>query len=203
MGCPSEVILEESLDFSIVTHDPNTANIADASALPSYRVYEAQVGTALLTGTMAKLDDDNTTGCYSASIDCTAANGFEVGKNYTIYITATVAGVTGGVTYGFTCHALHDEAGTGAVAVNHDYGGADALTYVTSEGPGVDNATIHAFLTVDYDAGNRTRQYVKGASKTNADGQWEWDMYLDPGDYTIVFYKQNEYGPDTAEITVA
>jgi len=34
-------------------------------------------------------------------IACTAANGFEDGKSYTIYIEATVNSHTGGISYGF------------------------------------------------------------------------------------------------------
>jgi hypothetical protein len=63
--------------------------------VPAYRVYEAETGSAILTGDMAKLDDANTTGHYSEEITLSAANGFEVGKSYNIYITAAVSGVTG------------------------------------------------------------------------------------------------------------
>jgi len=50
---------------------------------------------------MPKLDDVNTTGFYAILVPCTLANGFELGKNYTVYIQATVNGITGGISYGF------------------------------------------------------------------------------------------------------
>jgi hypothetical protein len=50
---------------------------------------------------MAKLDDANTTGFYTELIACTAGNGFESGKPYTVYIEATVDSDTGGISYAF------------------------------------------------------------------------------------------------------
>src|SRR3990172_8895183 len=101
MGCPSEVILGDSAVFSICTHDPDTGILTDADSAPSYRVYEDETSTPILTGSMSKLDDANTTGFYTESIDCTAGNGFEDGKTYTVYIEATVDSDTGGIAYGF------------------------------------------------------------------------------------------------------
>jgi len=101
MGCPASVTIGDNLVFSICTHDPDTGVLTDADANPSYRVYEDETATPILTGTMSKLDDDNTTGFYTESIACTAANGFEDGKTYTIYIEATVDSDTGGISYGF------------------------------------------------------------------------------------------------------
>ena len=106
MGCPSEVILEDNLVFSITTHDPDTGVLTDADAVPAYRVYEDETGTAILTGNMAKLDDANTTGFYSELIACTTANGFENGKSYNIYITATVDSDEGGISFGFKARDL-------------------------------------------------------------------------------------------------
>jgi len=100
MGCPSEVVIGDNLVFSICTHDPDTGVLTDADAAPAYRVYEDETAVAILTGTMDKLDDANTTGFYSEILACTALAGFEDGKTYTIYIAATVDGDTGGISYG-------------------------------------------------------------------------------------------------------
>lgn len=108
MGCPSEVIIGDNLIFSICTHDPDTGVLTDADASPSYRVYEDETSTPILTGNMAKLDDLNTTGFYSELIACTVANGFENGKTYTIYIEATVDSDTGGICYGFKAITKND-----------------------------------------------------------------------------------------------
>jgi len=101
MGCPTEVEIDTNLVFTVCTHDPATSILTDADAVPAYRVYEDETGTTILNGNMAKLDDAGTTGFYSKSIACTVANGFEVDKTYTVYITATVAGSVGGISYGF------------------------------------------------------------------------------------------------------
>lgn len=96
--------IDDVLTFPVNTH--TTAGAAsDASSPPTYRVYEDETGTALLNGSTAKLDDSNTTGFYSEQITLSAANGFEVGKCYTIYISATVGGVTGTMAHTFKVEA--------------------------------------------------------------------------------------------------
>jgi len=102
MGCQSLVILGNNLTFTITTHDPDTGELTDADAAPTYRVYEDETAVAILTGTMSTLDTANTTGFYGEQIACTAGNGFEAGKSYNIYIEATVDADTGGISYGFT-----------------------------------------------------------------------------------------------------
>lgn len=87
--------IDDYLTFYCNTHDPDTGVATDASAAPTYRVYEDETGTPILTGSMALLDTANTTGFYSERIQLTAANGFEEGKCYCIYITATVDSDTG------------------------------------------------------------------------------------------------------------
>lgn len=101
MGCQSEVVIEDNLVFSVTTHDPDTGVLTDADSVPTYRIYEDETATPILTGSMAKLDDANTTGFYTELIACTAANGFESGKSYTIYVIATVDSDQGGISYGF------------------------------------------------------------------------------------------------------
>lgn len=114
MGCPSEVYIGDNLVFSICTHDPDTGHLTDADAAPIYRIYEEETAAAILTGTMTKLDDANTTGFYTELIACTAANGFEAGKSYTVYIEATVDSDTGGICYGFRADDITLSEITGA-----------------------------------------------------------------------------------------
>jgi hypothetical protein len=66
----------------------------DADALPTYQVYE-EGGTTALAGlpAAAKRDDANTTGYYEAVVTLSNANGFEVGKSYTIRKRAVIGGV--------------------------------------------------------------------------------------------------------------
>jgi hypothetical protein len=103
MGCPtsSEIGDAVTLTFSVMTHDPDTGILTDADAVPSYRIYENETATPIATGDMAKLDDGNTTGFYTEDITISAANGYEHGKTYTIYIVATVDGDQGGISYAF------------------------------------------------------------------------------------------------------
>lgn len=89
-----------------------------------------------------------------------------------------------------------------AVEVDHNYGGPDNYSYLTTDGRGIDNATVIAYLKSDYDAGNRDESYYKDAVLTDVNGQWTQPMLLDPGEYVLYFYKQGEYGPDTADLTV-
>jgi len=109
--------IDDTLVFSVTTSDAATGALTDADAVPDYRVYEDETGTAILTGSMAKLDDTNTTGFYSEQITLSAANGFEVGKSYNIYVTAAVDSVTGGTSGGFKVIATIPTAATVAAAV--------------------------------------------------------------------------------------
>jgi len=93
--------------------------------------------------------------------------------------------------------------GSGAILVNHNYGGTDNLRYVAPNGVGIDNATIQIFVRSDYDAGKRGRGYIIAESVTGTDGRWVRDVALDPGDYTVVFFKQGLYSPTVINITVA
>lgn len=87
--------LDDLVSFTVNTHDPTTGAETDADAPPGYRVYEDETGTPILTGTMALLDDGNTVGQYSEQIMLSAANGFEVGKSYSIRVRAVVGGTAG------------------------------------------------------------------------------------------------------------
>ncbi len=98
------------------------------------------------------------------------------------------------------CYCL---VGTGSISIDHNYGGTDALAYVIDGGTAVEDALVQAYLKAEYDAGNRTRNYVKAETRTGANGRWESEMRLNAGTYTLVYYKQGEYGPDIQEITVS
>jgi hypothetical protein len=87
--------IDDFVTFTCNTHDPETGEATDADSVPTYRVYEDETGTPILTGSMALLDSANTAGFYSERIQLTAASGFEVGKTYSIYISATVNSIEG------------------------------------------------------------------------------------------------------------
>ena len=54
--------------YSISTLDPSTGVVADADADPTYRLY-SNAGGLIANGTLSKLDDTNTVGLYSVSLD--------------------------------------------------------------------------------------------------------------------------------------
>lgn len=142
--------IDDLLTFVCNTHTPSTGAATDADSAPSYRVYEDETGTPILTGTMALLDGSNTAGFYSEQITLSAANGLEKGKSYNIYISATVGGVTGTMAHTFqieaevdantvsdkTGYGLANGAITAAViatgAVDADALASDAVTEIQS-----------------------------------------------------------------------
>jgi hypothetical protein len=93
--------IDAVLTFPANTHAAATGAATDGDSAPTYRVYEATTTAPILTGTMTLHDDANTAGFYLASITLSAANGLEVGKAYTIYVSATVGGVTGTLNHTF------------------------------------------------------------------------------------------------------
>lgn len=93
--------------------------------------------------------------------------------------------------------------GTGAVPVDHDYGGTDNLAFQTQSGSGIEKATVQAYLKSDWDAGRRTAAYVRGETVTVTGGRWLAPVMLDPGVYTLLYYRQGFYQSSTRELTVA
>lgn len=127
--------LDDLLTFAVNTHTPSTGAATDADSVPSYRVYEDETGTAILTGSMAKLDDANTTGFYSEQITLSAANGFEKGKCYTIHVSAAVGGVTSTMHHAFQIEAEVDAnqvSNLGANVITAAAIAADAVTEIQS-----------------------------------------------------------------------
>ncbi len=95
-----------------------------------------------------------------------------------------------------------DVFGTGPTAVDHNYGGANALAYKTAGNAGVAGATIFCYLTSDYNAGNRGQGFLQGRTITTTGGIWQSPLYLNPGAYTLVYFLPGQYGPNTVAITV-
>lgn len=93
--------------------------------------------------------------------------------------------------------------GSGTTPVDHDYGGANALAYRTASGRGVDGATVLVYTRENYDAGRRTVNYIVARAQTTTDGQWAAGVMLNPGEYTLIFYKSGLFGPDRVDLTVA
>jgi hypothetical protein len=96
-----------------------------------------------------------------------------------------------------------DLTGMGQVVVDHDYDGADNYRYITSDGAGIGGAVVRAYLASEYSQGNRSRDYILAEVRTTSSGRWDQAMMLDPGTYTLVFYKQGSYGPDVTQVIVS
>jgi hypothetical protein len=100
--------VEDTPTFTITARRVDTGAASDADTSPMYHVYEDETATPLITGTMSLLNAANTAGFYSEQITLSAANGFEKGKSYNVYIQATVNGVTGSTTRFFQIEAEVD-----------------------------------------------------------------------------------------------
>lgn len=92
--------IDDALTFAASVHNSTGAAVA-ADGSVYWRVYENETGTALLNGTMTRIDSTNFPGTYTEAITLSAANGFEVGKQYTVAVKAGVEGVTGEMTHNF------------------------------------------------------------------------------------------------------
>lgn len=114
--------IDDNLTFYATTSRFDTGNGTDADSAPTYRVYEEETATPLLTGSMALLDSTNTAGFYSEQIALTTANGFERSKCYAIYIAGTVNSVNG-VDY----RTFQVGAKVNTVAISGDITAADNL----------------------------------------------------------------------------
>jgi len=92
-----ECVINQYLTFAICAKSPTTfaggGQAVDADSNPSYRIYEEETATPILTGTMTKLDDAGTIGFYSEKIQLTAAAGFEKAKCYNIYVYYEISSV--------------------------------------------------------------------------------------------------------------
>lgn len=84
------VALEDTVYLHVGTTDPSTGGAANASSTPTVTVEEDGVAMGY-SPTVTNV----ATGLYRITIVCSAANGFEWGKRYSVYLVATVAGVTG------------------------------------------------------------------------------------------------------------
>lgn len=83
--------LGETIIIDFVTRLP-TGTVSDADSTPTVEVFEETTDTAILTPTATKRTSK--TGNYRISIDLTTANGFEVGKNYSVIVSATCGGIS-------------------------------------------------------------------------------------------------------------
>lgn len=172
-----DIALNEVVYFDGIASN-STGAAVDADSTPTFEVFEEATDTDIgVGGNMTKRTSK--TGHYRGSFTISAANGFEVGKFYSVVGTAVVGGVTvKGVLMEFRCSAA--EAVVGAILSTIDAAGMDAVLIDgktfreamriiaattagmlsgagtgTEEFLGLDKATPRVTATVD-SAGNRT-----------------------------------------------
>lgn len=138
--------IDDACTFVANTHNASTGAATDADSAPSYRIFENETATPILTGSMALLDSSNTDGFYSEQITLSAANGFEKGKSYNIYISAAVNSVTGTM-----AHSLQIEAEVDANVVSDTGSVADAVWDEATSGH-TTSGTFGEQLKTDVDA---------------------------------------------------
>ena len=93
--------LNDVITIPCVTASPSTgaAKVADSS--PTYRIYKANSTIPVQTGSMAALDNINTTGLYGANVQLSLVKGFIKGKSYVVYVEAVVETIKGTTVYTF------------------------------------------------------------------------------------------------------
>jgi hypothetical protein len=176
-----------TLTFYATTTRFDTGNATDADAVPTYRVYKEETAAPILTGSMALLDAANTIGLYSEQITLSAANGFENGKDYAIYIQATVNGVTGTIVYTF-------RVGTGAAAgaIEFTYTVTNSQTGVPIEGVEVWFATDSGFANIVFSGTTDTFGILRDDNGNKP--------FLDAGTYHIRLNKAGFIFQDDSEV---
>lgn len=178
--------IDDLLTFAVQSKAGTTGILTDADGNPAYRVYEDETSTAILTGTMAKLDDANTTGFYSEQITLSAANGFEAGKCYHVYIVSTVGGVAIG-----ELHNFQILADINVKAISDDITAADILETWTDQSITGTADTGTTTTMVDAARTEADTDYWKGATivftSGNLAGQARLITAFDPGNDEITF----------------
>ena len=85
------MIIGEPVTLNFPTHDPHTGQVQDADFLPTCQVFQNNDNTPLLTPLVVKIVAQ--TGLYRVTFMANSTNGFQIGSNYNVDVTATVAGI--------------------------------------------------------------------------------------------------------------
>jgi hypothetical protein len=158
-----DIALDEVIYFDAITSHPSTGAATDADSTPSFEVFEESTDTAIVSGNLTKRTSK--TGNYRGTATLSAANGFEVGKWYSIIASATVNSVAGkGVIRNFRVVPAEAQAG---------YPKVDAQ-YV--EGAAPDDATTVAGAVLDEALSGHTTAGTLG--KAVADVETDVDTLL-------------------------
>ena len=116
------VSLGDSVFLHFGTTSTTTGAATNADSTPTVNV--AEDGVAL---GYAPTVTNITTGLYMVQIDCTAGNGFEAGRRYSVYVAATVGGIAGRDGIG-EFEVLATDLNTGVASVVGAVGSVTGLT---------------------------------------------------------------------------
>jgi hypothetical protein len=122
-----DIPLDEVIHFDGISSS-STGAAVDADSTPTFAVYEEATDTDIgVGGNMTKRTSQ--TGNYRGSFTASAANGFEVGKWYSVIGSATIGGIaTKGVLKSFRIVLAESVVGEPKVDVGALGGGAQSLT---------------------------------------------------------------------------
>jgi hypothetical protein len=113
--------IDEVVHFDEITVDPTETGspAADADSTPTFSVFEEATDTPIVS--VANFTKRTSlTGNYRGTFTCSAANGFEAGKCYSVISSATVGGVAGKkVSMRFRIAPVESAAGVPKVDASH------------------------------------------------------------------------------------
>ncbi len=122
--------LDEVIHFDVVTHDPGTGGRVTATSI-TFDVFEEATDTAIRAN-QTLTERAGATGVFRGTDTISAANGYEVGKYYSIVAEATAGGVVGqAVALSFRVVPAESVAGVPEVDITHIMG-----TILTEGGAG-------------------------------------------------------------------
>lgn len=127
-----DIPLDEVIYFDCITTHPSTGAATDADSTPTFAVYEEATDTDIgVGGNLTKRT--SLTGNYRGTFTASAANGFEVGKWYSIIGSATVNSIAGkAVLRGFRIVLAEAVAGEPKVDVGAWGGSATPVTNINT-----------------------------------------------------------------------
>lgn len=156
-----DIVLEETVFFDFTTRAFATGIPTVLAGTPVLSVLEENNATPITAGVSVSVDRASVVGLNMATIVATAANGYEVGKGYSVYIsTGTVGGVSvvGEVVAQFTIDASSatQDLANGTDGLTALKTGIDAIP--TTAMRGTDSAALATVCTetrlAELDAGN-------------------------------------------------
>jgi len=90
-----DITLEETVYFNFTTRSFSTGVPTVLGGTPALSVIESNNATPITSGVSVSVDRASVVGLNQATVVATAANGYEAGKSYSVYIsTGTVGGVS-------------------------------------------------------------------------------------------------------------